>query len=599
MPDTRDLLEHALRTATTASPLPPDDFDRFARYRDRRHRNQRLAAGAFALVLAVAVIGSALTVLRTSDDGRPGSSGSVVPIEPGINQACGPADACWDADMFTMRIDGSQVTRLGYDEERDFAYSWSPDGQRIAFYRGVGVEGGGRFDADWDVFTMAADGSDVRQLTDVSGVFGLPVYSPDGSKIAFMSDREGTVDVWVMNADGSDPVNLTAFDDSTLDDYHPTWSPDGSQIAFVRGRVPPGGPGKLWVIDADRSNGHVLLDTPLASFPTWSPDGTRIAFETGDWPDVRVQMLELSSGAVTDVVAGHLPSWSPDSTRLLITFTEGSGGFGVVDLDAPNRVQVLRSTGWAADWSPDGERILFNDAGLTATGGTEEGAEPVLTAPPPGEAIAGFTESGIPFLVVRHEDGSLTAVEAVSPYLAYGSVRQLIGWCASRRTFDDPSGGAKFDEYGRYILGPSPSGLTPLSVEIVTQAPLTFRLGGRLAALPRDETGELPTGASCMDPTVTPLLEPDIAESDMTPEEVAAASPSSPGVVGARWSVQGTLVVSPDGDARLCGSYVDGVCEGGARVTGPVADGPDELVIEGTWFVVVQAGWLDDPIRAA
>jgi TolB protein len=598
MSDTKDLMEHALRTATTASPLPPDDFDGFARYRDRRHRNQRLAAGAFALVLVAVVIGSALTVLRTSDDGRPGSSGSVVPIEPGINQACGPADACWDADMFTMRIDGSQVTRLGYDEERDFAYSWSPDGQRIAFYRGVGVEGGGRFDAEWDVFTMAADGSDVRQLTDVSGVFGLPVYSPDGSRIAFMSDREGTVDVWVMNADGSDPVNLTAFDDSTLDDYHPTWSPDGTQIAFVRGRVPPGGPGKLWVIDADRSNGDVLLDTPLASFPTWSPDGTRIAFETGDWPDVRVQMLELSSGAVTDVVAGHLPSWSPDSTRLLITFTEGSGGFGVVDLDAPNRVLVLRSTGWAADWSPDGERILFNDAGLTATGGTEERAEPVLTAPPPGETIAGFTESGIPFLVVRHGDGTLTAVEAVSPHLATGNVRKIIGWCASSRTFDDPFHGARFDEVGRYISGPSPTGLVPLAVEIVSEDPLTFRLGAPQSAVSREDVGERPTGAFCMDTQVTPLVSPGIAAGGLTPAELAGTDPSSP-MVGARWSVEGTLVARPNGEALLCASYVGGVCEAGAPVSGPSPTTPDELVIEGTWYVIVRPGTLDDPIRAA
>ena len=597
MPDTRDLLEHALRTATAASPLPPDDFDRFTSYRDRRHRNQRLAAGAFALVLAVAVIGSALTVLRTSDDGRPGSSGSVVPIEPGINQACGPADACWDADMFTMRIDGSQVTRLGYDEQRDFAYSWSPDGQRIAFYRGVGVEGGGRFDAIWEVFTMATDGSDVRQLTVASGVAGLPVYSPDGSKIAFMSEDAGVADVWVMNADGSDPVNLTAFDDSTLDDYHPTWSPDGERIAFVRGEVPPGGPGKLWVIDAEGSNPHVLLDTPLAMFPTWSPDGARIAFGTGDWPDVRVQILGLESGEVTDVIAAHLPRWSPDGDRLLVSIVEG--GFGIADLDAPNRVELLRQTGWAAGWSPDGGQVLFNDAGLTAGWQFEEGAEPVLTAPPPGEAIAGFTEGGnIPFLVVRHEDGSLSAFEAVSPHLATGDVRKLLGWCASSRTFDDPFHGSRFDEAGRYVSGPSPTGLVPLAVEIVSEDPLTFRLGAPQSAIPREDVGERPTGAFCMDTQVTPLVSPGIAAGGLTPEEVASTAPSAP-MVGARWSVEGTLVVRPDGEVLLCASYVGGVCEAGAPVSGPSPTTPDELVIEGTWYVIVRPGTLEDPIRAA
>ena len=594
MPDVKDLLERALETATAASPAPRDDFDRFVRYRDRRHRNQRLAAGAVALVLAVAVLGSALAVLRTSDARRPGSSGSVVQIDPGINQACGPNDACWDADVFTMRVDGSAVTRLGYGDDRDFGYSWSPDGQRVAFYLGTGVEDGERFDSTADIYTMATDGTDVRRLTDDPGLDLFPVYSPDGSKIAFTSDRAGTVDVWVMDVNGSNQVRLTAFEDDRLDDYHPTWSPDGAQLAFVRGKVPPGADGKLWVIDADGSNGHVLLDAPLVSFPVWSPDGTRIAFDTGDWPEVRVRMLGLSSGAVTDIVAGHLPRWSPDSTRLLVSLTEGSGGFGIVDLDAPNRLQVLRSTGWAAAWSPEGQRVLFNDAGLTAGSPDDATAEPVLQAPPAGEVIAGFTESGIPFLVVRHDDGTLTAVEAVSPHLATGDVHKLLGWCASSRTFDDRFHGARFDERGRYVSGPSPSGLVPITVEIVSEDPLTFRLSERLSAIPRDDTGERPTGPLCMD---VPLLSPGIAPGGLTPAELAASSPSAP-TIGARWSVEGTLVVSPDGEARLCTSYVDGVCEAGAPVTGPVPDGPDELVIEGTWYVIVRTGVLDDPIRA-
>ena len=597
MPETKDLLEHALRTATAASPPPADDFERFVRYRERRHRNQRLAAGAVALVLAVAVIGSVLTVLRTSDDRRPGSSGSVV-IDPDINQACGPADPCWDADVFTMRIDGSPATRLGYDEERDFGYSWSPDGERIAFYHGTGVEDGGRFDFTADIFTMAADGTDVRQLTDDPGVDLFPVYSPDGSRIAFTSDRAGTVDIWVMDADGSNPTRVTEFENDSLDDYHPTWSPDGSKIAFVRGQVPPGGNGKLWVIDADGSNGHVLMETPLAFFPAWSPDGTRIAFDTGDWPNVRVEVLELATGDVTDVIAAHLPRWSPDGSQLLVSVIEGSGGFGIVDLDAPNRLEILRATGWAAAWSPDGEWILFNDAGLTADEGNDEGAEPVLQAPPPGEAFAGFTERGIPFLVIRHADGTLTAVEAVSPHLATGNVRKIIGWCASSRTFDDPFHGARFDEYGRYVSGPSPSGLVPLAAEIVSEDPLTFRLGEPQPAVPREDVGEGPTGAFCMDTQVTPLVSPGIAGGGLTPEELAGTDPSSP-MVGARWSVEGTLVVRPDGGVLLCASYIDGVCEAGAPVSGPSPTTPDELVIEGTWYVIVRPGTLEDPIRAA
>jgi Tol biopolymer transport system component len=596
MSDLKDRLERSMEFATAASG-GGDDFDRFVRYRDRRHRNQRLAAGAVALVLAIAVIGSALALLRASDEPRPGGSGLTV-IDPGINQACGTTDPCWDADIFTMRLDGSQVTRLGYGPERDLAISWSSDGERIAFFQGIGVEGGGRFDMTSDIYTMAADGSDVLQLTDEPGLDLFPVFSPDGSKIAFNSDRAGTVDIWVMDADGSNPVQVTRFENDSLDDYHPTWSPDGEQIAFIRGEVPPGAAGKLWVIDADGSNGHVLLDSPLVYFPAWSPDGTRIAFDVGDWPDVRIGTLELASGIVSDVVAGNLPRWSPDSNRLLVSLIGGSGGFGIVELDAPNRVEILRSTGWAAGWSPDGERVLFNDAGLTATGDADGEGEPYLQAPPPGEAMTGFTESGIPFLVVRHDDATLSAFEAVSPHLATGDVRKLLGWCASSRTIDDPFHGARFDEFGHYVSGPSPSGLVALSVEVSSEDPRMFRLGGRLPALPRDQTGQDPAGPLCADPDATPLLGPSIAPTDLTPAELAGADPSAP-VVDTRWSVEGTLVVSPDDEARLCTSYADGVCEAGARVTGPVAEGQDELVIEGTWYVLVRTGFLEDPIRAA
>ena len=595
MSDLKDRLERSMEFATAASE-GGDDFDRFVRYRDRRHRNQRLAAGAVALLLAAAVIGSALAILRTADERRPGGSGSVV-FDPGINQSCGATDPCWDADIFTMRLDGSHVTRLGYGPERDLAISWSSDGERIAFFQGVGVEGSGRFDTTSDIYTMGADGSDVRQLTDEPGLDLFPVFSPDGSKIAFTSDRAGTVDIWVMDADGSNPVQLTRFENDSLDDYHPTWSPDGEQIAFIRGEIPPGGAGKLWVIDADGSNGHVLLDSPPVYFPAWSPDGTRIAFDVGDWPDVRIGMLDLASGTMTDVVAGNLPRWSPDSSSLLVSIIGGTGGFGIVDLDAPNGLQILRSTGWAAGWSPDGERVLFNDAGLnaTATADADGEGEPYLHAPPPGEAMAGFTESGIPFLVVRHDDATMSAFEAVSPHLATGDVRKLLGWCASSRTFDDPFHGARFDEFGHYVSGPSPNGLVPLSVEVSSEDPSMFRLGGRLPALPRDEPGDRPTGPFCADVTVTPLIAPDIAASGHTPEELAASSPPS----GSRWSVEATLVVPPDGAARLCDSYVDGVCEAGAPVTGPIAEGQDELVIEGTWFVIVRDGSLEDPIRAS
>ena len=587
MSEFTDLLERA-RERFPAPELP---FERVVVRRERQVRHQRIAAGALALALVVAGAGVAAIIAR-HDRVTPGGGREVVEEPTDINGPCFAEDPCWDTDMFVVRTDGTEVTRLGYDAGRDHAYSWSADGERIAFFNGVRVPNGERATTA-DIYTMAADGTDVRQLTSGPAIDAFPVFSPDGTKIAFQSDRAGAADIYVMDADGSNVAQLTGFENDSLDDYAPTWSPDGQQIAFVRGKIPPGGAGKLWVIDADGSNGHVLLDHPLVDFPAWSPDGTRIAFELGQWPDVHVGLLDRTTGIVHDLGSGFHPVWSPDSTRLAVSIVEG--GFGTFKVEEPASGTVLvHETGWAAAWSPDGERIVFNDAGLTAAA-DEGGAEPLLQAPSAGEALAGFTESGIPFLVVRHADGTLTAVEAISPHLATGDIRKLLGWCASSRTFDDPFHGSRFDEYGRYVSGPSPSGLVPLSVEVVTGEPLTFRLGDLLPALPRDEQGERPAGPFCADVAVTPLIAPDIAASGLTPAELAASSPPS----GSRWSVEATLVVPPDGQAELCASFVDDVCESGAPVTGPVADGADELVIEGTWFVMVRDGSLDDPIRAS
>jgi Tol biopolymer transport system component len=357
MSEFTDLLERA-RERFPAPDLP---VERVVGRRERQVQNQRIAAVVLALALLVAGVGVAVSVGRGGVV-SPGGAGIVVPGDGSCN-ALSPADPCWDTDIFVTSADGSGLaTRLGLDEGRDLAFSWSPDGERIAFLHAADDTG------DADIFTMAADGSDVRRLTDEPGVDAFPTYSPDGTEIAFQSDRAGKVDVYAMDADGSNVVRLTDFDEDQRDDYVPTWSPDGERIAFVRGQVPPGGLGELWVIDADGSNGHVLLDQTLVDFPAWSSDGTRIAFELGQWPDVHVGVLDLTTGIVHDLGPGFHPIWSPKSTRLAISIVDG--GFQVSKVEEPASGTVLvHETGWAAAWSPDGQWIVFNDAGLTASGG--------------------------------------------------------------------------------------------------------------------------------------------------------------------------------------------------------------------------------------
>jgi Tol biopolymer transport system component len=116
-----------------------------------------------------------------------------------------------------MNADGSGQRRLTKEPGPDYSATWLPDGRRIAFERG-----------DGDIWVVNADGSSPRNLTrSVATDERSPDWSPDGSKIAF--DREDR-DVWVMNADGSGQRNLT--NSPTAYDANADWSPDGARIVF-------------------------------------------------------------------------------------------------------------------------------------------------------------------------------------------------------------------------------------------------------------------------------------------------------------------------------------------------------------------------------
>ena len=169
-----------------------------------------------------------------------------------------------------MDADGSGVTRLIDDDAYDdLSPDWSPDGQRIAFYRRDALESGG--DGDADIYVMNADGSEVTRLTDNNAADYFPAWSPDGRRIAFSSDRDGDYrdgnrDIYVMNADGSGVTRLT--DDDARDD-DPAWSPDGQRIAFRYDRE---GNADIYVMNADGSEVTRLTDNDASDMNVRNSD---------------------------------------------------------------------------------------------------------------------------------------------------------------------------------------------------------------------------------------------------------------------------------------------------------------------------------------
>ncbi|HEY2775641.1 MAG TPA: hypothetical protein VGK20_16490 [Candidatus Binatia bacterium] len=172
-----------------------------------------------------------------------------------------------DAELYVMGATGSAQTRLTLYPGFDYDGVFSPDGTRLAFTSDR--------DGDSEIYEYAlADGS-MAQLTHNTDIEISPAWSPDGSKIAFVSRRDGNFEIYTMNSDGTDQTRLT---DNTGDDLYPNWSPDGKHIAFAT--VRPGTIDRdIWTMDDDGGNPKSLLARAgNDSEPAWSPDGTLIAF---------------------------------------------------------------------------------------------------------------------------------------------------------------------------------------------------------------------------------------------------------------------------------------------------------------------------------
>jgi Tol biopolymer transport system component len=241
-------------------------------------------------------------------------------------------------EIYTMKPDGSQQTRVTEDELVNVSPSFAPDGQAIAFAQ-LSEEAN-------DIFVVGADGSGETNLTE-TGLETGPSWSPDASRIAFLSDPEGFGGLAVMNGDGSD-VHVV-FRGSLAG--RPTWSPEGASLAFES-------EGAIVAMDANGGNAATVVDAE-AHNPAWSPaDGTRLAFDSPSQPDgpgifIRVTTDEGSS--ITRVTMGddHAPTWSPDGSQ--IAFSRGAEDteeqdIFVVNVDGSGLTQL--TTDPAADGHP-------------------------------------------------------------------------------------------------------------------------------------------------------------------------------------------------------------------------------------------------------
>jgi dipeptidyl aminopeptidase/acylaminoacyl peptidase len=216
-----------------------------------------------------------------------------------------------------------------------------------------------------NIWVMNPDGTGQINLTNTVGsVNNEPSWSPDMTKLAFQSNRDGNFEIYVMNSDGSGVTRLTS---NTTNDLFPTWSPVGNKIAFQRSV--PGVGTEIYTMNVDGTAQTRLTDNAVNDgSPAWSPDGTKIVYNRGA-PGGDIFVMNADGTSQTQLTSGphieHSPFWSPDGSKIVYAFvtpTASSLEIWVMNADGTNQTSLTPTPGNDREpaWSPDGTRIVFS-----------------------------------------------------------------------------------------------------------------------------------------------------------------------------------------------------------------------------------------------
>ncbi len=339
--------------------------------------------------------------------------------------------------VYSIEPDGTGQTLL-YGDGRDPAepsstvdparvgedYAWSPDGTRLAFMHYVGT--------GYEIFTMAADGSDLTQVTHDGGIDSGPSWSPDGTRLVYARaapNPEAPTGCWasylcpsdlfVINVDGTGEVQLT---NDAGDESEPTWSPDGTRITFSHEIGE--GPREIFVMNADGSNVTQLTHAQnVQASPSWSPDGAHIVYLADDRDRFEAGIIDADGGNqrafLPEGVQGLVDvAWSPDGAELALSATDAQTGsthqiwVSATDGSGAHQVSHFDLGVGNLAWRP----ILGSDLAVCDfdVGDTIRRGGVGAAVPPPGQGVVG-TADGITKSSTIQIETSLAGIVTIQP----------------------------------------------------------------------------------------------------------------------------------------------------------------------------------------
>jgi Tol biopolymer transport system component len=306
--------------------------------------------------------------------------------------------------IYTMNENGSGRTQLtfGPSTYRETEPEFNRAGSRIVFQSN-------RINNRNEIYSMNPDGTGITQLTNIAGNNRSPSYSPDGSKIAFISGRprpnnQGSVDLYVMNADGSNQVGL-GIRTNTFAAEDPTFNQDGTRIAYYAGRLAGStNTQDIYTINPDGTNETRLTTAAgVDNQPAFSPDGSKIAFVSfrGGDTDGEIYVMNADGTNQTrltdDTREDRNPTFTPDGTK--ITFSDRvDSQLSRINVDGTGLVRLTNSFAYlypSYTTQPDADGDGTGDAcDTTFNANTPTGANVAVQAPSATVSFSNVSQSG-------------------------------------------------------------------------------------------------------------------------------------------------------------------------------------------------------------